>query len=73
MIQIPSPESLRSEDMSNTINFQPGSTVGEIIVVDGKSWTWDGKKWVLSDGFTSVSDLPEKVDQLEQDIISSDK
>lgn len=59
--------------MSNTINFQPGSTVGEIIVVDGKSWTWDGKKWVLSDGFTSVSDLPEKVDQLEQDIISSDK
>lgn len=41
--------------MSDTINFQPGSVVGEIVIVDGKSWTWDGKKWVLSDSFTNVS------------------
>lgn len=41
--------------MADTINFQPGTTVGEIIIVDGKSWIWDGKKWVLSDSFTSVS------------------
>jgi microcystin-dependent protein len=59
--------------MSDTINFEPGSEVGEIIIVDGKSWTWDGKKWILTDGSAAISDLPAKVDQLEQDIISLDE
>lgn len=60
--------------MSDTINFQPGSTVGEIVIVDGKSWTWDGKKWVLSDSFTNVSTefVKKEGDTMSGDLLLQD-
>ena len=60
--------------MTSTINFDPGSYIGEIVIVDGKSWTWDGKKWVLTDGFTTASDIfvKKEGDTMSGDLLLQD-